>query len=91
MLGSILIYAAVSGLVDVKRVKKLASSDQKGLAKLVFFGLMMALGRARGSSRRVDVYARAGRLIFRSLGNTLIAVRASPRARARRVPRGEPS
>ena len=48
VLGSILIYA-VSGLVDVKRVKALASSDKKGLAKwLVFFGLMMALGPAEG-------------------------------------------
>ena len=60
VLGSILIYA-VSGLVDVKRVKALASSDQKGLAKwLVFFGLMMALGPAEGLVASVAVDAALG-------------------------------
>jgi SulP family sulfate permease len=60
VLGSILIYA-VSGLVDVKRVKKLASSDTKGLAKwLVFFGLMMALGPAEGLVASVAVDAALG-------------------------------
>ena len=48
VLGSILIYA-VSGLVDVKRVKALASSD--GLAKWLVFWAMMALGPAEGPSR----------------------------------------
>ena len=55
-----MIYA-VSGLVDVKRVKALASSDQKGLAKwLVFFGLMMALGPAEGLVASVAVDAALG-------------------------------
>ena len=67
MLGSILIYA-VSGLVDVKRVKGLASSDKKGLAKwLVFFGLDDG-ARAGGGARRVGRGRRGagvGRLIFR--------------------------
>ena len=60
VLGSILIYA-VSGLVDVKRVRALAATDKRGLATwLVFFALMMALGPAEGLVASVCVDAALG-------------------------------
>jgi SulP family sulfate permease len=60
VLGSILIYA-VSGLIDVKRVRALAANDKRGLAAwVVFFGLMMALGPAEGLVASVAVDAALG-------------------------------